>query len=70
MIDTSLVVLWMKRFAYGAFRDVKLLIGMICMKWSLLLAIHLMDRFLHYILMYVTEKVFLYVSSNTLSHIF
>jgi hypothetical protein len=45
MIDTSLVVHWMKKFVYGTFKTVRLLIGMICMKWSLLLATPLMDRF-------------------------
>ncbi|XP_027340128.1 uncharacterized protein LOC113853742 isoform X3 [Abrus precatorius] len=36
--------LWMLRFAYGAFLIDKLLIGLICMRWSLLLVIHLMVR--------------------------
>lgn len=34
----------MLRFVYGAFLTAKLLIGTICMRWSLLLAIHQMVR--------------------------
>lgn len=54
----------MLRFAYGAFLRGKLLIGMICMRWSLLLAIHQMVR-VH--LLVHTRGVFLYnTSDNTL----
>jgi hypothetical protein len=45
MIDTSLVVPWMKRFVSGVFQSVKLLIGLIFMKWLLLPAILQMERF-------------------------
>lgn len=45
MIDTSLVVPWMKRFVSGVFQSVKLLIGSIFMKWLLLPAILQMERF-------------------------
>lgn len=45
MIDTSLVVPWMKRFVSGVFQNAKLLTGSIYMKWLLLPAIPQMERF-------------------------
>jgi len=45
MIDTSLVVPWMKRFESGVFLNVKLSTGSIYMKWLLLPAIPQMERF-------------------------
>lgn len=44
MIDSSSVDLWILRFGYGVFPIVKLLIGMMYVRWSLLLAIHQMVR--------------------------
>jgi hypothetical protein len=44
MIDSSSVDPWILRFGYGAFLIVKLLIGMMYARWSLLLAIHQMVR--------------------------
>lgn len=44
MIDSSSVDPWIQRFGYGAFLIVKLLIGMMYVRWSLLLAIHQMVR--------------------------
>lgn len=45
MIDTSLVVPWMKRSVSGVFQNAKLLTGLIYMKWLLLPAIPQMERF-------------------------
>jgi hypothetical protein len=45
MTITSSADHWMQKFGYGVFLIIKLLIGMIFMRWSQLLATHRMDRY-------------------------
>ncbi|RYR25132.1 uncharacterized protein [Arachis hypogaea] len=59
MIVTSLADPWMLRFAYGAFLIGRLLIGLICMRWLLLLVIHQMVR-VHWLVL--TRAVATYIT--------
>ncbi|XP_072065113.1 uncharacterized protein [Arachis hypogaea] len=64
MIVTSLADPWMLRFAYGAFLIGRLLIGLICMRWLLLLVIHQMVR-VHWLVL--TRAVATYITHQKIS---
>ncbi|XP_072065114.1 uncharacterized protein [Arachis hypogaea] len=64
MIVTSLADPWMLRFAYGAFLIGRLLIGLICMRWLLLLVIHQMVR-VHWLVL--TRAVATYITHQLMN---